>query len=196
MSAKNRFFLKDAVMSYLKSMKYMLTFNPIALQKRIDIKRLQSYAIFNVLVLGVIYGSFAALFSRKLLLENGLDTSAYNPLKIIVAGIPVAFFMHAGAALFIWVFLKAMGGKANFLMAYFNIGMAAISLWFVAPFAAALQIGTPSARVILSAGIFSLYAFAVNVRVIQAAFQLSTLKMTLATSVTLMYISCFLYLWV
>jgi hypothetical protein len=174
----------------------ILTFNAIALQRKIDIKRLQYYAILNVLVLGLVYGCSAALFSRTLLLENGLDAAAYNPLKIIVAGIPVAFFMHAGAALFIWVFLKAMGGRANFLTAYFNIGMAAISLWLVAPFVAALQIGGASGMIIVLAGLFSLYAFAVNVRVIQAAFQLSSLKMTLATSVTLMYISCFLYLWV
>ncbi len=171
-------------------------FKPIGLQKGIDIKRLQYYAILNVLVLGIIYGCSAAIFSRILLLENGFDATAYNPFKIIVAGIPVAFFMHAGAALFIWVFLKAMGGKANFLMAYFNIGMAAISLWLMAPFVAALQVGETSSLVILLTGIISLYAFAVNVGVIKSAFQLSTLKMTLATSVTLMYISCFLYLWV
>lgn len=183
-------------MNYLRSMGNILTFNTSGLQKGMDIKRLQYYAILNVLVLGIIYGCSAAMFSRIILVENGFDATAYTPLKIIVAGIPVAFFMHAGAALFIWVFLKAMGGRANFLMAYFNIGMAAISLWLLAPFVAALQIGATSSLVILLTGIFSLYAFAVNVGVIKATFQLSNLKMTLATSVTLMYISCFLYLWV
>ena len=183
-------------MNYLRSMGNILAFNPIGLQKRVDIKRLQVYAISNVLIIGIIYGCSAALFSRTLLKENGFEAAAFDPLKIIVAGIPVAFFMHAGAALFIWVFLKAMGGRANFLTAYFNIGMAAISLWLVAPFAAALQIGATAITVTLLTGIFSLYAFAVNVRVIKAVFQLSNLKMTLATSVTLIYISCFLYLWV
>jgi len=183
-------------MNYLTSMGNILAFNVNGLQKGLDIKRLQYYAILNVLILGVIYGCSAAMFSQTVLTENGFDAAAYNPLKIIVAGIPVAFFMHAGAALFIWVFLKAIGGKADFLMSYFNIGMAAISLWLVAPFAAALQIGAVSPVIIIFTGIFALYAFAVNVRVIQAAFQLSTIKMTIATSVTLMYISCFLYLWV
>jgi hypothetical protein len=183
-------------MNYLTSMGNILALNTSGLEKGMDIKRLQYYAILNVLILGIIYGCSAALFSQSILVEKGFEATAYNPLKIIVAGIPVAFFMHAGAALFIWVFLKAMGGKANFLMSYFNIGMAAISLWIVAPFAAALQIGAVSPVITLLAGIFSLYAFAVNVRVIKAAFQLSNLKMTIATSVTLMYISCFLYLWV
>ena len=183
-------------MNYLTSMGNILAFNINGLQKGLDIKRLQYYAILNVLVLGVIYGCSAAMFSRTILVENGFDAAAYNPLKIIVAGIPVAFFMHAGAALFIWVFLKAIGGKANFLTSYFYIGMAAISLWVVAPFAAALQIGAVSPLITIFTGIFSLYAFAVNIKVVKAAFQLSTIKMAIATSVTLMYISCFLYLWV
>ncbi|MBA3008645.1 MAG: hypothetical protein KKF12_22185 [Proteobacteria bacterium] len=183
-------------MTYLTSMGNILTFNMRYLQREIDMKRLQVYAILNVLVLGVIYGCSAAMFSQGILLAKGFDATAFNPLKIIVAGIPVAFFMHAGAALFIWVFLKAMGGKANFLTSYFHIGTAAISLWLVAPFAAALQTGAVSPVITLLTGIFSLYAFAVNVRVIKTAFQLSTLKMTIATLVTLMYISCFLYLWV
>ncbi len=181
---------------YLTSMGNILAFNNIGFEKKIDIKRLQYYAILNVLVLGIIYGCSAAMFSKIILLKNGFDTTAYNPLKIIVAGIPVAFFMHGGAALFIWVFLKAMGGKANFLTSYFYIGMAAISLWIVAPFAAALQTGAVSPVITILTGIFSIYALAVNIKVIKAAFQLSTFKMGIATSVTLMYISCFLYLWV
>jgi hypothetical protein len=183
-------------MNYMRSMGNILTFNTIGLQRGIDIKRLQYYAILNVLVLGVIYGCSAAVFSRVIIVDKGFGAGDYNALKIIVAGIPVAFFMHAGAALFIWVFLKAMGGKANFLTSYFYIGTAAISLWFLAPFLAALQLGTPSIVMAILTGIFSLYAFAVNVKVIKEAFQLSRLKMTIATSVTLIYISCFLYLWV
>ncbi len=183
-------------MNYLTSMGNILAFNAIGLQKGIDIKRLQYYAILNVLILGLIYGCSAALFSRVILMDNGFDATAYNPLKIIIAGIPVAFFMHAGAALFIWVFLRAIGGKANFLTSYFYIGVAAISLWLVAPFVAFFQIGATSIVITILTAIFALYAFAVNVKVIKATFQLSTLKMTIATSVTLMYISCFLYLWV
>ncbi|MCP3941319.1 MAG: hypothetical protein GY710_07535 [Desulfobacteraceae bacterium] len=181
-------------MNYFVSMGNILTLKTIQPNKQI--KHLEYYAIINVLVLGIIYGCFAAIFSRTILLENGFDTTAYNPLKVIIAAIPVAFFMHAGAALFIWVFLKAMGGKANFLTAYFYIGTAAVSLWFVAPFVAALQIGTTSIALTILTGIFTLYAFTVNVKVIKTAFGLSNIKMTIATLITLTYISCFLYLWV
>lgn len=183
-------------MNYLTSMGNLLRFSPFKAEAGHGIKQLQLYCIFNVLALGLIYGCSAALFSRTALVEKGLDATAASILPVIVAGIPVAFFMHAGAALFIWVFLKAMGGKADFMTAYFHIGAASISLWPLAPFVAVLQLGTNAPLLILLAAMFSLYAFAVNVRVIKSVFRLSTLRMTLATSLTLVYISCFLYLWV
>ena len=181
-------------MHYLRSMQQILTLNP--LEKKMDLKRLQFYAIINVLMLGLIYGCFAALFSQEVLVEKGFEVTGFNPFKIIVAGIPVAFFMHCGAALFVWVFFLAIGGKTNFLNCYFHMGMTAISLWPVAPLAAALQTGSASSLTLALSVIFSLYALAVNVRVLQTAFGLSSLKMTIATLVTLTYISCFLYLWV
>ena len=183
-------------MNYLTSMGNLLSFTPFSGTTEKEIKQLQFYCIVNVLILGLIYGCSAALFSKLVLVEKGFDATAANAAKIIIAGIPVAFFMHAGAALFIWVFLKAMGGKSNFILSYFHIGAAAISLWPLAPFVAVLQIGVSSPLLVFLTGLFCLYAFAINVKVIKSAFQLSALRMTLATSVTIMYISCFLYLWV
>ncbi|MEH0018791.1 MAG: hypothetical protein V6Z89_04010 [Desulfobacter sp.] len=183
-------------MHYLTTMGNLLSFTPFCPATPKGVKQLQIYCIVNVLVLGLIYGCAAALFSRMVLAGRGLDVTAINAAKVMVAGIPVAFFMHAGAALFIWVFLKAMGGKADFMTSYFHIGAAAISLWPVAPFVAILQVGTPSAFLIFLTGLFGAYAFAVNIRVIKSAFALSAVRMALATAVTIMYIGCFLYLWV
>ncbi len=132
-------------MNYLNTMGNLLSFgHTFSLKTEKDVKRLQLYCIINVLVLGVIYGCSAALFSRILLGDSGFSADSANMAKVIIAGIPVAFFMHAGAALFIWVFLKAMGGKADFMSAYFHIGAAGISLWPLAPFAALLQAGLSS----------------------------------------------------
>ncbi len=183
-------------MNYLTSMGNLLSFTPFPTETERGIKQLQIYCIVNVLILGLIYGCSAALFSKMVLIESGFNATAANAAKVIIAGIPVAFFMHAGAALFIWVFLRAMGGKANFMVSYFHIGAAAISLWPLAPFVAVLQVGASSPLLVLLTGLLSTYAFAVNVRVIKSAYRLSAIRMTLATSVTIMYISCFLYLWV
>ena len=182
-------------MQYLTSMGNLLSFTPDFSLNEKGIKQLQLYCIINVLVLGLIYGGAASLFSRMVLVQRGFDPETFNAAKIILAGIPVAFFMHAGASLFIWVFLKAMGGRANFMVAYFHIGAGAIALWPVAPFAAVLQIGVSNPLLIGLTLALSLYAFAANFRVIQKAFSLSGPRMALATGVTLMYIGCFLYLW-
>lgn len=183
-------------MNYLNTMGNLLSFShTFALKTEKSLKQLQLYCIVNVLMLGIIYGGSAALFSTILLGEKGFTPGSADMAKVIVAGIPVAFFMHAGAALFIWVFFRAIGGKSDFMTAYFHIGAAAISLWPLAPFAAVLQAGIASGPLNLLAGLLCVYAFAVNVKVIQQAFRLSALRMTLATLVTVTYISCFLYLW-
>ena len=182
-------------MNYFNSMIRLLQFD-IAPVKKLSLKQLQYFAILNVVILGLIYGFSASFFSKIVLVEKGFDASSFNALKIIIAGIPIAFLMHAGAALFIWVFLRAIGGKANFIMSYFNIGVASISLWPLAPLVAAIQTGSRIPLMVGLAVCFSLYGFAVNVLLIKETFQLSRVKMFLATSVTVMYIGCFLYLWV
>lgn len=190
------FMTKEDPMHYLTSMGNILAFNTRLLSDGISVKRLQTYCIINVLILGLIYGCSAAYFSRTVMADNGLEAASINLIKIIVAGVPVAFLMHAGAALFVWVFLRAIGGKADFLMSYFHMGVGAIALWCLAPFVAALQIGATAPVIQAVTIVFALYAFSVIVAVTREAFQLSGIKMTIATLVTVSYIGCFLYLWV
>jgi len=182
-------------MTYFNSMIRLLQFD-IAPIKKLNMKQLQYFCIINVIILGVIYGFSAFFFSKIVLVEKGFDASSFNALKIIVAGIPVAFLMHASAALFVWVFLRAIGGKAAFILSYFNMGTASISLWPLAPFIAVLQTGGRMPLMVGMAVCFSLYGFAVNVLLIKETFQLSRIKMFIATSVTIIYIGSFLYLWV
>ncbi|MBC2704284.1 hypothetical protein [Desulfobacula sp.] len=182
-------------MNYFNSMIRLLQFDTAPI-KKLNIKQLQYCCIINVVILGFIYGFSAFFFSKIVLVEKGLDTSSFNALKIIIAGIPIAFLMHASASLFFWVFLKAIGGKANFMLSYFNMGAASISLWPLAPFIAALQTGSNMPLMIGLTICFSLYGFAVNVLLMKETFQLSHIKMFIATSVTIIYIGCFLYLWV
>lgn len=182
-------------MNYFNSMTRLLQFD-IAPIKKLDIKQLQYFCIINVVTLGLIYGFSAFFFSEIVLVEKGFDASSLNTLKIIVAGIPIAFLMHASASLFVWVFLKAIGGKAPFILSYFNMGAASISLWPLAPFIAVLQTGSQMPLMMGLAICFSLYGFAVNVLLIKETFQLSQVKMFIATSVSIIYIGSFLYLWV
>ena len=175
-------------MNYSAAMTRLARLDPSGVRK-LPLNYLPWICMFHVSVLGLIYGGTAAWLSRDMLSGQGL-------LKLTLAGIPVAFLMHAGAALFIWVFLKALGGNAAFLTAYFFIGVAAISLWPVAPFLAILQAqSSPGPAIIIVCGITGLYGLAVTAKMIQHAFELSLIRMGIALSAAVIYIGCFLYLW-
>ncbi len=176
-------------------MSRLLRFDPEPLTG-FNLKSRQYSCMANVAVLGLIYGLSAAFFSHAVLIGKGLDAGGANTLKIIFAGLPAAFLMHAGAALFVWVFLKAIGGRANFIMAYFDMGVAAIALWPLAPVAAAIQTGIHSPWLLILGSCLSFYGFFVNLFILQKTFDLSHPKMFIATSVSVIYIGCFLYLWV
>jgi hypothetical protein len=164
--------------------------------QQLPMAHIQYICIIHVAILGLIYGCTAALLAHGMLLDQAGDTASLNLGKIIIAGIPVAFLMHAGASLFIWVFLKAMGGNANFMTAYFFIGVAAISMWPLAPFLAILQTQTAGAAVSFAAVFPAVYALAVNAKMLQHVFALSFAKMVIALSTAIVYMGCFLYLWV
>jgi hypothetical protein len=174
-------------MNYPAAILRLLKLDPAGV-RQLPVNHLPWICMFHVSILGLIYGGTAAWLSQDLLAGQGL-------LKLIFAGIPVAFLMHAGAALFIWVFLKALGGTAPFLAAYFTIGIAAVSLWPLAPFLAMLQ---SAAGPVATAGsvVTAAYALAVHTRTLQNAFGISLPRMILAMTAAIIYIGCFLYLWV
>ncbi|MEX1298315.1 MAG: hypothetical protein AB1Z38_08635 [Desulfotignum sp.] len=174
-------------MTYPVAMRLLIKLDPSGV-RQLPLNLLPWICIGHVSLLGLIYGGTAAWLSRDLLQGRSL-------LQLTLAGIPVAFLMHAGAALFLWVFLKALGGKASFLSAYFLMGVAAISLWIFAPFLAMIQVRPPS-TILLGAFILTgVYGLAVTARTIQQAFALSNTRMTIALSAAVIYIGCFLYLW-
>lgn len=175
-------------MNYPSAMIRLVKLDPSGL-KTLSLNLLPWICICHVSVLGLIYGGTAAWLSRDLLQDRGL-------LQLTLAGIPVAFLMHAGAALFLWVFLKALGGKATFLTAYFTMGVAAISLWIFAPFLAIIQVRSPTPAIVTAFVLTGLYGLAVTAKTIQHAFDLSTTRTVIALSAAVIYIGCFLYLWI
>jgi small basic protein len=182
-------------MSYVTSMVRLLRLD-FSQVKQIPMTHIQYICIAHVAILGLIYGCTAAFLAHGMLFEQAVDTTSFSFSKIIIAGIPVAFLMHAGTSLFIWVFLKAMGGNANFMTAYFFIGVAAISLWPLAPFIALLQTQAAGPAVPVAAVFPAVYALAVNAKMLQHVFALSFTKMVIALSAAIVYMGCFLYLWV
>ncbi len=153
------------------------------------------FSVINVAVLGLIYGLASLHFSRQVLAQSGVVGGSYNALLVIMVGVSVAFLMHGAAALFVWVFCRALGGCAAFMAPYLNLGIAAIALWPLAPLVALQQVG-PGDGVIRALTLAAVaYALTVGYKAIQAAAGLSPRKMMLCAIATVFYVGCFLYLW-
>jgi hypothetical protein len=183
-------------MGYLRDLWRVLSLDGSVYTELHARNRALGVCVAHVALLGLVYGAASARFGRQVLAAGGDPTAAFNPLFIVLMGVSLAFLMHAGGALFIWVFCRGLGGCAVFMPPYLNLGIAAAAAWPLAPALAALQAGGAppwlAAVVWLLAGYAALAAF-VGVR---AAARLTPLRMALAAVATLIYIACFLYLWV
>ena len=154
------------------------------------------YCVINVLGLGLIYGLVSVYFSSHVLDQMAQQGAvSVSRLVILLVGLSVAFLMHGGAALFIWVFCKALGGCRQFMPPYLNLGISAIALWPVAPALSALQSGYRDPALLIYLAVVLPYAAAVMYVAIREVSQLSTVKMIAAAVLTVVYIGCFLYLW-
>jgi hypothetical protein len=151
------------------------------------------YCMLNVTVLGAIYGLASVEFAKRMMAHQ--SAAAFNPVMVLLVGISIAFFMHGGLSLFVWVFCRGIGGNPQFMPTYLYVGMAAVSLWPLAPIVSALQAGGTGSLLTSAAGAATLYGAAVIFVAVKAASRLSSLKMSLAAVATVVYVGCFLYLW-
>jgi len=124
-------------MNYYDDMIAVLRLEPGVWPRIGQSRRALHYTVANVLVLGLIYGFSVLIFGRRL-----LDPGAtFNPLLIMMVGVSVAFLVHGGAALYIWMFCRGIGGTTAFFPFYLHVGVAAIGFWFAAPALALAQTG-------------------------------------------------------
>lgn len=182
-------------MAYLDDMKRLLGLDGTVFAEFGAGNRALRYTVLNVSLLGLIYGTATLYFSRQVLAQSGVANGHYNALVVVMVGLSVAFLMHGAAALFVWVFCRALGGCPDFLPPYLNLGAAAIALWPLAPLVARLQAFPPNPVIWAATLAAAAYALAAGYTAVQAAAGLSRGKMVLCGLATLGYIACFLYLW-
>ena len=186
-------------MNYLHHMMRVLRLEEAVYRQVIgDDKRSLFYTLINVALFGVLYGVSAGHFVQY------LRDAAGNPmvlpeamrLTLVLMGMSIAFLIHGGMALFAWGFCRGFGGSTLFLPIYLALGMAWVAFWPLAPIFAALQVKLTGGIFYPVMAIAGLFALAVVFRALKSASGLSTPRMILATLVIIVYISCFLYLWV
>jgi len=184
-------------MNYPLAMQSVLQLDETIYPAIMKSSRTARYCMLNVLIFGFLHALFSLIFSPGLLAEG--QPAASLPLMskiiIILIGIAVAFFMHAGAALFLWVFSRGIGGSTAFFPIYFNLGISFVGLWPLAPLLAALQAGYRGAALQILLGLAAIYGLAVIFLGSKSASGLSMKKMLVAMSVTIVFVACFLYLW-
>jgi len=173
----------------------MLAMNRAALRDVFSKGLALPYCAVNVMIFGLIYGLAAIYFSQPVLGATSQAGAGYNTLLILMVGASVAFLMHAGAALFLWVFCRGIGGNPLFSPVYMGLGAAAIAFWPLAPGLAALQAGFMGPALAIFTLAAAVNAAAVVYTAIRTVAGLSHLKMTIASVAALIYISCFMYLW-
>jgi hypothetical protein len=188
-------------MQYLQYMVRVLRFEEAVYREIITQERLSLwYTALNVAVFGLLYGLSAIHYSSFLLSPDGGGDTAPLPLNvkttILFMGISVAFLIHGGMALFAWVFCRGFGGSTLFLPVYLALGIAWLSLWPLAPILAASQVKLAGNGMYFLLLLVAAYALGVVFRALKSASGLSFNRMLVVISVVIIYIFCFMYLWV
>ena len=153
-----------------------------------------TFCMVNVLVCGLLYGFFVMHFIGSMV-QDTVAAQAVPAATVIMYGVGTTFLMHAGAALYLWVFSRGFGGRTAFLPVYLNLGLAFIGLWPLAPFLAAWQAGLGGAFVHVFLVLTAMYGFSVIFMSTKNASGLSMARMSVAMLVTLIVVGSLLSLW-
>jgi hypothetical protein len=114
------------------------------------------YCFVNLLILGLLYGLLALLFSG--LFVSG-EVAVQYKLLFLMVGVGMVYVIHVGISLFLWVFTKAAaGGVLSFFPLYFNVGISLAAAWPLALVLAAVQSGFGGMALYVLLALASLYA--------------------------------------
>lgn len=185
-------------MSYPADMRAVLQFDEPVYSSIMARGKSVRYCVINVLIFGLLHAAFSLHFSAAFLQESGVlqPIPVASKLFFLAIGVAVSFFMHAGAALFLWVFSRGIGGRIEFLPVYFNLGVSFIGLWPLAPALASVQAHHTNPALYIFLGLAAAYGLAVIFFGTKSASGLSMIKMSGAMALTILFVACFLYLWI
>lgn len=195
MEAVYKFSIKEAAMNYFRHMMRIIRLDGTVFKALAPTRLPMRYTMLNVSVLGLVYGMASIQFARTMLARQPDAAVSFNPLMILMVSVSITFLMHGGLSLFAWVFCRGIGGNPQFMPAYLNIGTAAIAFWPLAPVVSALQSGASGPGLIACLVIAAVYAASVVFVAVKAASGLTPVKMSLAAVAIVVYVGCFLYLW-
>ena len=160
--------------------------------------RTARYCMISVAVFGFLH-ALSSLHFSNVVLTGGQITEPIpmvSQIVIIMIGMVVAFFMHAGGAMFLWIFTRGVGGDTAFLPLYFNLGISFAGLWPLAPILAGFQSGIRGSIMYGVLGLATVYGITVVYYGTKSASKLSAAKTMMAMTATIIFVVCFMYLWI
>ncbi|HZK18785.1 MAG TPA: hypothetical protein VFD15_05675 [Clostridia bacterium] len=185
------------MLTYFNAAVRVLKLDETIYPELVEKKRTTRYSFINVIILGIVYGLSAIFFNQEFfdVFSQGASLMISQGIVLFI-GIVVAFFLHLGAGLLIWVFLRGVGAKINFFIVYLNVGVSVVPLWLAMPGLAAIQAGIVTPIALLYAAFTGVYALLSIFTAAKSSSGLSFLRVSLAMTITIIFITCFLYLWV
>ncbi len=179
-------------MNYFTAMKAVLQLDETVYTSIMAAGKISRYGVITIVIFGTIYALFALYFDGKLMSP---DIPALSRLFFIGFGIGVAFLMHAGASLYLWVFTRGAGGRVEFLPMYMNLSIAAAGLWPLAVVLPAYQSGIRGTGLYILLWGATVYGLLVIAAGAKNASRLSTARMIAAFAVCILVVGSMLYIW-
>ncbi len=187
---------KGVSVSYFSHMSRLIALDASVYHEMMKKKLSLRYCVLNVFIAGLIYGVSSAWITKSMnfAAKNG-DAVVFSPLVVILVGVSLAYLIHGGTALFIWVFCKGIGGCSQFMPPYLNLGVASVVLWPLLPVVAMFQVGFRFWVLDIYLVVFTIFSMISFYLAVKCVSGLSTTKMVIAFVGTIIYVGCFLYLW-
>lgn len=150
----------------------------------------------NVFITGLLFGGFSVLFNlQRLAVFPDSFSRNFTAFLIVLSGVLVALILHAGASLFIWTFCRGVGGNTGLIGYYVITGFAVPLLWSAMPFLAALNAGVNNLLVVAPLAVAVAAFLAALAASLREASGLTVPRLAAALSLTVVFVGCFLYLW-
>ncbi len=181
-------------MNYIAAMRSILQLDEKIYQAIHAAGKAGTFCMINVLVAGLLYGFFVLRFIESMV-GDADAAQAVPAATVIMVGVGMTFLVHAGAALYLWVFSRGFGGRTAFLPVYLNLGLSFIGLWPLAPFLAAAQAGAAGGFANVFLILTAIYGFCVVFMGVKNASGLSMVRMSVAMLVTVIVVVSLMSLW-
>ncbi|MDW7650410.1 MAG: YIP1 family protein [Bacillota bacterium] len=188
-------------MSYLYSLRRILTLDPGIHRELAESGRLFKTAFLNLLFLGLAFGS-AYIYNASVLLRTEQPGGFQSPaigiavyFMLIVAATAQIFLAHAGFSLLLWAMSRGLKGTNSFFPVYLHTGAAMVPFWLGIPMTFLYTSGHFGLPALLLGALGLAWGAGTLIYAVMASQNLSFFRSTVSLAITVIFIISFRILW-